>query len=198
MQKIIFIAFGLCLLTQNIWAQSPSLTQTSETAQKLRLSHSPFVPLGLLYGGIGYDCRFRVPNSSVDFAVSLSTGAGLFPLPAQQYRYTDIPLSASVLFGKGKHCFELGVTAAYYNTETTIDTQGGVLYKNQYISTLGTWGYRLQAPNSGIFLKVYGGIGGGNTKQEEYRKINYKYEWFNQTPIFKIDAFLRIALGYSF
>jgi hypothetical protein len=196
MKKSLFLAFGLCLLLQNGFAQS---TASAENTEKVRLSHTAFVPLGIVYGGLGYDCRFRMPHSKIDFAVSLSGGTGVFALPLQQYNYTDIPLSASVLFGNGWHSFELGLTAAYYNTATKVDTQGGYLYKNQYISTLGTLGYRLQAPNSGIFLKVYGGIGGGKTNQGEYRKTNNsEYILISETPVFKIDAFGRVALGYTF
>jgi hypothetical protein len=199
MKKIILLVFGLCLLTQNLIAQSNvSDPKTDENAPKLRLSHSPFASLGLIYGGIGYDCRFRVPNAAVDFAVSLSSGVGRFTFLQNQTDETNIPLSASVLFGKGWHSFELGVVGSFNNT-TIWDLRNSIQYKNQYISTLGTLGYRLQAPNSGIFLKVYGGIGGGKTNQGEYRKINNsEYILISETPVFKIDAFGRVALGYSF
>jgi hypothetical protein len=193
MKKIILLVFGLSLLTQSLIAQSNvSNPKTDENAPGLRLSHSPFASLGLIYGGIGYDCRFRVPNSAVNFAASLSTGAGFFWFGSAT-TFNDTPLSATVLFGKGWHAFETGVTFAYVDTRTISDAYYVPDTHDKFVASMFTMGYRLQAPKHGIFMKVYGGFGTGLSNRSSF--VNYKN---TVTPTWVPHAFLRLALGYSF
>ncbi len=182
----------LLLLAQNIFAQKT----VQEDAPNFRLSHSVYAPLSLVYGGLGYDCRFRMSKLPVDFAASISGGRGSFNFLSEISTFTDIPVSATVLFGKGWNSFETGLTFIYKD-ELFIYSGDGYFPKlsDKYVSALLTAGYRLQAPQNGFFLKVYGGYGGGisNEIAEHY------YPFYEiKKGSFKTNSFLRIALGYSF
>jgi hypothetical protein len=185
-----------CALFSTANAQTDSLKTTQTDKPKMKISHSVYGSVGLIYVGLGYDARFRLlPNATVDLAASIGYGAGVFSIAGLESStsFTNIPLSLTVLSTKGKHCFESGLTIEYKNAKTTVSEVDTVtFYTNKYVAFMPTLGYRYQENGFSPLIKVQAALGAGRSNCIANRPLPTS----NGQII--LDGFIRASFGFSF
>jgi hypothetical protein len=190
---LLFFVTFFCI-TNTAYTQNES---PKKVCSKLKISHSGYGSIGLIYIGLGYDTRFRLPNTKVDLAASIGYGAGVFGIPGLEYTtsFTNVPLSFTVLSNKGKHSFESGLTIEYKNTTTTITESAidNLKYFDKYVAFMPTLGYRYQENGFSPLIKVQGALGAGVSNQMS-NIPGYAY----QNGHIIIDGFIRASVGFSF